>query len=288
MGGHVSRAGNTCLCMGTPHEEYATLVADVIANLRAWREDGGFSVPGGTVAGLEPPPLEFAAPAFARPTQPVAPPLELRPPSYASVASPRTPAQVSAPAVRSPSSVAGGERPAVVVPAAPEPARPAAGLFGARWAAAVEDGADRLARVVGTLPAACADCGAAPSRGAGNPRTRLVVVASPLAGEAQAMLDRMLVHVLAMEATDVWTVAPVACTTCAALVRGQVEAVAPRAILALGPAAQALTGLSGRGVWGVWAGAEALATYHPDELLRAPDDKRHAFAHLKDVARRVT
>jgi uracil-DNA glycosylase len=113
-------------------------------------------------------------------------------------------------------------------------------------------------------------------------------VSSPLAGEAQAMLDRMLVHVLAMEATDVWTVAPVACPTCAALVRSQVEAVAPRAILALGPAAQALTGLSGRGLWGRWAGAEALATFHPDELLRAPDDKRHAFAHLKDVARRVS
>ena len=102
------------------------------------------------------------------------------------------------------------------------------------------------------------------------------------------MLDRMLVHVLALEAADVWTVAPVACSTCAARVRSQVEAIAPRAVLAMGPAAQALIGASGRGVWGRWAGAEAVATFHPEELLRVPDDKRHAFAHLKDVARRVT
>jgi uracil-DNA glycosylase len=114
----------------------------------------------------------------------------------------------------------------------------------------------------------------------------LAVLAAPLAGEARQMFERMLLHVLAMEPRDVFLLDPVACATCAAQLRLQLETVAPRAVLAMGEAARALT--QGQvGAWGSFAGAPCLATLHPEELLADPGAKRAAFEHLKELARRV-
>ena len=252
--------------------ELATLVADTLAWLDAWRRDGGVAVPDGALDGLPPP---LAAPLRAAPSWagPPAGPTPMRPPPRAASEAPP-----SGP----------GSRPEARVEQRPA----GAGLFGGRWAAATETPATRLARVVAALPATCASCGGASPRGVGPVPARLVVLAAPLQEDAAVMFQKMLVHVLAMEPSDVWVVAPGACEACAPHVRAQVDALAPRLVLAMGDSARAAVGLSARGAWGRWAGADALATHHPDEVIAqlatgAQDARRATFEHLKELARRV-
>ena len=72
----------------------------------------------------------------------------------------------------------------------------------------------------------------------------------------------------------------------------QLQAVAPRAIVALGRcAAQALgvaeaTG-AWRGRWGQFEGVAVLPTYHPAFLLRSPEQKRVVWEDLQLVMARL-
>jgi uracil-DNA glycosylase len=263
----------------------ATLVADTQAWLDAWRRDGGVSVIDGTLEGLPPPPT-FAAPATARATSP---PVAPRPGATAFAA----PRGVAAPPHGSaPVAPRAGAPPDPAPVAAPVARAPGAGLFGGRWAEATETPASRLAKVLAALPAACERCGNPPPRGTGPAGARLVVIARPLAGDAAAMFQKMLVHVLTMEPGDVWSVAPSDCPGCASHLRAQVDALAPRLVLAMGDPARIAVGLAARGVWGRWAGADALATHHPDEVLAqlaagGQEARRATFEHLKELARRV-
>jgi uracil-DNA glycosylase len=107
-----------------------------------------------------------------------------------------------------------------------------------------------------------------------------------MSGESDAMLQRMLVHVLAMERGDAFVIAPGGCAACAELARRQVALVAPRAVLVMGDVAARVTRVP-YGKWGRWTDLDALATHHPDAIVAKPELKAPVFEHLKDVARRV-
>ncbi|MEN9787604.1 MAG: hypothetical protein RLZZ299_2868 [Pseudomonadota bacterium] len=281
-----------------PREELAALTADLLAILDSWQRTGARVVAVGAVEGLgeapagllmgrgdippQRPPGRGEGPASASPPTRVEGPAGVVPTSPRT-ASPAAPTPV-APVVAS--VPAGSAPPAPAESVAPAPATPSGGgLFGGRWAAVRDpDAALRAARDEG--PDTCETCGAPPPRGVGRARATVAVIASPLAGEAAVMFDRMLVHVLVLERADVFLVAPSDCGTCAARVRKQVEAVAPRAVLAMGEGACALVGAA-PGRWSSWAGREALGTHHPDTLLARADLKRAVFDHLKELARRV-
>jgi uracil-DNA glycosylase len=100
------------------------------------------------------------------------------------------------------------------------------------------------------------------------------------------MLQRMLVHVLAMERSDAFVIAPGGCADCAELARKQVAVVQPRAVLVMGEAAARVTRVP-YGRWGRWAEVDALATHHPDAILARAELKAPVFEHLKEIARRV-
>jgi uracil-DNA glycosylase len=110
--------------------------------------------------------------------------------------------------------------------------------------------------------------------------------------EGVTMLDKMFVHVLAMERTDAWLVEANTCAIetdagCRAALLRQLEIVGPRLVLAMGTGA-ALLGLSAdRGRWQRWTDADVLPTWHPNELLARPADKRGAMEHLTQVRGRL-
>jgi DNA polymerase len=76
---------------------------------------------------------------------------------------------------------------------------------------------------------------------------------------------------------------------CKPFLRAQIEALAPRVIVALGPtAAAALAGQDAApaftpGAWGVLGQADVLATYHPAYLLDHPEAKAQVWADMKAV-----
>ena len=79
---------------------------------------------------------------------------------------------------------------------------------------------------------------------------------------------------------------------CSRFLVPQVQAVAPKVIVALGRCAAQALGVaeavgSWRGRWGSFQGIEVLPTYHPAFLLRSPEQKRVVWADLQLVMARL-
>ena len=83
-------------------------------------------------------------------------------------------------------------------------------------------------------------------------------------------------------------------TACMPFLHAQIDAIQPKVIVALGKtAAQALIGghvaiTKIRGQWRPFRnGIKMMPTYHPSFLLRAPDEKRFAWADLQEVMKEL-
>jgi DNA polymerase len=130
-------------------------------------------------------------------------------------------------------------------------------------------------------------------------------VGLPFVGPAGRMLEDMLEHVLGLHRDQVYITNVVKCRppsnrtplpeeidTCKSFLGQQVQAVAPKVILALGrPATQTLLDTprgikSLRGTWGSFQGIPVLPTFHPAYLLRQAQDKRLVFEDLKALRKR--
>jgi hypothetical protein len=287
-------------------QELAALVADTLAAVESWRATGAVVAPVGPLVGLpaaepwpETPPA--AAPVAGRP----APPPSFGPPRPRAPAPP--PAPVPAPRAATAEPRRASPSPAAVPPplaAAPPPPAPAAGaglagLFAGKWQAALRDRGAELTTVLAEL-APCADCGVAPTdlRGSGRADAALVVLTgladgAQLGPDGGAMLDRMLLNVLAVERGDVWLVEANACAArgggCKSAVRRQVDIVAPRLVLAMGAGATGALGVKPavRGEWTPWGSADVMPTFHPLELLSRQGDKRPAMEHLTLLRQRL-
>ncbi len=127
----------------------------------------------------------------------------------------------------------------------------------------------------------------------------------PFVGPAGQLLDRM-VAAMGLGEGDYYICNVVKCrppgnrtplpeevAACEPYLQGQLEAIAPRVIVALGrPATEALGcmppgGRGWRGRWGTWRGIPVMPTYHPAFLLRTPARKRDVWEDLKAVLRRL-
>lgn len=148
----------------------------------------------------------------------------------------------------------------------------------------------------------------------GNPDAELVFVGegpgrdedlqgAPFVGAAGQLLDRMIAamgfaqdevyicNVVKCRPPENRTPRPDEAAACAGFLHGQIDAVAPRVIVALGRCAADNLGLAPergafRGRWGTYRGAAAFATYHPAYLLRTPEAKRIVWADLQQVMER--
>jgi DNA polymerase len=126
----------------------------------------------------------------------------------------------------------------------------------------------------------------------------------PFVGAAGQLLDRMIAAMgYGREAVYVCNV--VKCRppenrtpraeeaiACSRFLVPQLEAVAPRVIVALGRCAAENLGVAGptgpwRGQWGSWHGIPVLPTYHPAYLLRSPEQKRVVWEDLQRVMQRL-
>ncbi|KMY67168.1 DNA polymerase [Desulfocarbo indianensis] len=125
----------------------------------------------------------------------------------------------------------------------------------------------------------------------------------PFVGRAGRLLDKMLAAVgLTMDRVYITNI--VKCRppqnrdpqageveACRPFLAGQIKAVSPRIICALGrPAAKALLGGDApisaiRGNWHSYQGVPLLPTFHPAYLLRSPERKGQAYQDLKALAR---
>jgi uracil-DNA glycosylase family 4 len=154
--------------------------------------------------------------------------------------------------------------------------------------------------------------------GVGDPRARLMFVGEgpgadedakgePFVGRAGKKLDEMI-RAIGLAREDVYIANVVKCrppdnrtpepdevATCAPVLFRQIEAIAPRVIVALGsPAAKTLLGTKTgitqlRGNWGRFRGIPVMPTFHPAYLLRAytVENRRLVFEDLKAARRRM-
>ena len=167
----------------------------------------------------------------------------------------------------------------------------------------------------------CRRCGLCQQRrslvfGVGNPDADLVVVGEapgeqedrqgePFVGPSGQMLDKMLLHVLGMERSEVYILNVVKCRppknrnplpeeveACRPFLESQLQAIQPKLMLVLGGVAfkalfQTPQGITrARGTWRTYAGIPALPTFHPAYLLRNPAEKRKTFDDLKALRAR--
>jgi DNA polymerase len=146
--------------------------------------------------------------------------------------------------------------------------------------------------------------------GEGSPTAKLAIVGEgpgaqedrkgrPFVGDAGHMLDRMLGNVLELSREEVHILNVVKCRppgnrdpkpreieACLPYLEEQIDALAPRLILALGAvSAKTLTGskdgiMKTRGKLFAYRGVTVLPTYHPAFLLRSPERKREAHEDL--------
>lgn len=174
----------------------------------------------------------------------------------------------------------------------------------------------RLAAVQAEL-GACTRCKLCRGRknlvfGVGSPRAELVFVGEgpgadedqqgiPFVGKAGQLLTKMI-EAMGYTREQVYICNVVKCrppgnrnpepdeiAACEPFLRAQLEAIGPKAIVALGKfAAQTLlrdstpiTRLRGR--WRAYAGVKLMPTFHPAYLLRSPEEKRKAWEDLKLV-----
>ena len=126
----------------------------------------------------------------------------------------------------------------------------------------------------------------------------------PFVGAAGQLLDKMIAA-MGLGRDDVYVCNVVKCRppenrtplpdeagACAPFLRGQLEIVAPKVIVALGRCAAenlgcAEAGRSWRGTWGAWSGVPVMPTYHPAYLLRTPEMKRPVWEDLQKVMQRL-
>jgi uracil-DNA glycosylase family 4 len=148
--------------------------------------------------------------------------------------------------------------------------------------------------------------------GSGNPRAELVFVGEgpgadedvqgvPFVGAAGQLLTKMI-EAMGFRRDDVYICNVVKCrppgnrnpepdevTACEPFLRAQLQAVQPRAIVALGKfAAQTLlrdtTPITRmRGNWREYQGIKLMPTFHPAYLLRQPAEKKKAWEDLQQV-----
>jgi uracil-DNA glycosylase len=125
-------------------------------------------------------------------------------------------------------------------------------------------------------------------------------VGAPFVGAAGQLLDKM-VAAMGFGRDDVYicnvvkcrppgnrTPLPVEAQACSSYLLGQLEAVRPRVIVALGRCAAENMGLVAggggwRGRWGRFRGFDVMPTYHPAFLLRSPEFKRPVWEDLQKV-----
>jgi uracil-DNA glycosylase family 4 len=125
----------------------------------------------------------------------------------------------------------------------------------------------------------------------------------PFVGPAGQLLDKM-VAAMGFARDDVYICNVVKCRppgnrtplpseagACAPFLAGQLEAIAPRVIVALGRCAAENLGLveggGWRGRWGAFRGIPVMPTYHPAFLLRSPEFKRPVWEDLQKVMARL-
>ncbi|MBX3248223.1 MAG: uracil-DNA glycosylase [Myxococcales bacterium] len=127
----------------------------------------------------------------------------------------------------------------------------------------------------------------------------------PFVGDAGQLLDKMIVA-MGFGRDDVYICNVVKCRppknrtpeadealACSAFLRGQLELVRPRVIVALGRSASEGLGVTEpgargwRGRWGTWEGVPVMSTFHPAYLLRSPEQKRPVWEDLQAVVARL-
>jgi len=152
--------------------------------------------------------------------------------------------------------------------------------------------------------------------GVGNPQAELMFVGEgpgadedrqgePFVGRAGQLLTKMI-EAMGYRRGDVYIANVVKCRppenrnpepdemdACEPFLRGQIAAIRPRVIVALGKTAvQALlrdtTAISRlRGRWFSYEGVRLMPTFHPAYLLRSPDEKRKAWEDLQHVMKEL-
>lgn len=168
--------------------------------------------------------------------------------------------------------------------------------------------------------ASCEACGLHRSRtksvfSRGDAMSRLVFVGEgpgenedkqgePFVGAAGQLLDKMIVA-MGMKRDAVYICNVVKCrppenrtptsqeaSACGQFLDGQLGAIAPTIIVALGRCAAerfgCAEGKSWRGAWGEYRGIPVMPTYHPAYLLRSPEQKRPVWEDLQKVVARLT
>jgi DNA polymerase len=127
----------------------------------------------------------------------------------------------------------------------------------------------------------------------------------PFVGQAGQLLDKMIAamgydrdavyvcNVVKCRPPENRTPLPPEADACRPYLFGQVEAVAPRVIVALGRCAAENLGCvpeggrGWRGTWGTFQGTPVMPTYHPAFLLRSPEKKRVVWQDLQEVMARL-
>lgn len=127
----------------------------------------------------------------------------------------------------------------------------------------------------------------------------------PFVGKAGRLLDKMIVAMgLSREAVYICNVVncrppenrtpePDEIAACSRFLTGQLQAVQPRVIVALGAtAAHVLVGGKKpvgdlRRIWHEWRGIPLRVSYHPAFLLRNPDQKRDSWEDLQAVMKKL-
>ena len=169
--------------------------------------------------------------------------------------------------------------------------------------------------------ASCEACGLHRSRtksvfSRGDAMSRLVFVGEgpgenedkqgePFVGAAGQLLDKMIVA-MGMKRDAVYICNVVKCrppenrtptseeaSACGHFLDGQLNAITPTIIVALGRCAAERLGCAGagkswRGTWGEYRGVPVMPTYHPAYLLRSPEQKRPVWEDLQKVVARLT
>ncbi|MEZ4288146.1 MAG: uracil-DNA glycosylase [Polyangiales bacterium] len=126
----------------------------------------------------------------------------------------------------------------------------------------------------------------------------------PFVGRAGQLLDKMIAA-MGLDESDVYICNIVKCRppenrtptaneaqACSKFLIPQINAVRPKAIVALGKcAAQNLGAVpeqgAWRGHWTQWNGMDLMATYHPAFLLRSPEFKRPVWEDLQAVMQKL-
>ena len=149
----------------------------------------------------------------------------------------------------------------------------------------------------------------------GNPATEIVFVGEgpgfnedkqgePFVGAAGQLLDKMVAamgfardavyicNVVKCRPPENRTPLPDEAAACGHFLDGQLDAVKPRVIVALGRCAAerlgcADAGRSWRGSWGEYRGVPVMPTYHPAYLLRNAEMKRPVWEDLQKVSARL-